>query len=370
MTTYLNPNRFYHKYHIKPATMRSYANQGMPSRKERNGHISYPEKECLEWIEKRRTQGKPEAEFTAEKGIETYFLTSSWLKDILRIDRTTLHRWVDSYNAPAAIQPNGRYLFPPMKFLNWFRVFAKITLPGASIDRRAEQLANLEREIPRFVAEHPGSEESDLQFMTSPIINEAVDNLCTKIDLQQNLLQPTETAFHADPLVQNALNNLDTQITETTNTMKNTKNNTTTPATTELKPQHKTYDPCRTYQERDQIQVTLCNGRLNGIPQHLLYLTGTVLKNENSVGIVLCSISGNPEQIPASNLRLLRAAEDIPTYAILHTGYTYYVTPKTEQEAIAFISYTPSPDSPITRKQAEELAELILQTANENTNQN
>lgn len=361
MSEYLTPNQFLRKHHIKPQTMRNYASQGMPHRKEKNNHISYPEQECLDWIKEKR---KPR-ETPSHRLPNDYTIGTSWLCEKLNVHNTTVLEWTKEKGAPGYITPQGTIFFYPQKFLEWFRAFSLIHTTGVSPNRRRKQLEILEKEIPAFMAAHPEPETIDREIMSAPAVRNLTENLTNKLLLEETILQPTEQEFQKDPLVQKALANYDKQTNETnTKDKDHMKNNSPINSVSEIKPQFKKYDPCRNFVERDQVQIVLCNGRLNGIPQNLLYLTGNVIKNENSVGIVICSIGGNPEQIPASNLRLLRAAEDTPIFGIMHTGYTFYITAKKEADAVAFVSY--SADSPLNKLQAQELAELTLQTINEN----
>lgn len=289
--------------------MRNYIKFGMPHRVEKGGHISYPEQECLNWIATRRQAHPPahQARIKPPKGT----VTVEWLCQNCQTSKQTIRHWITESNAPEHHTSPGN----PSQDLIYFYP------------------AELHEWMQRYVKNAHSA---------------------TQAECRQRWLTALESAF--PELIEN------TNKTETTPTMTNT--HTQKPAEPNaIKPQLKNYDPCRTYQTGDEIQVVLCNGRSNGIAASLMLLTGTVLKNENAVGIVLCSVNGNPEQIPASNLRLLRAVEDIPQYAILETSHTYFITPKKEAEAIGYVSY--GADSPFSREAARDLAELILETAKE-----
>lgn len=311
MNTYLKPSQFQHRHGIQPQTLRNYIKLGMPHRMEKGGHISYPEQECLDWIAKRRQSNlqTPPSRVKPPQGT----LTIDWICRTCQTVNPTVRGWITKYGAPAyhtcpETPPLDVIYFYPTELLDWMRQYVTQTNKSSHEAGRHRWLTALEAALPQAI----------------------------------------ET---------------NTNQTETTPTMANTPTQNTAAEPTALKKQFKNYDPCRTYQTGDEIQVVLCNGRSNGIAASLMLLTGTVLKNENAVGIVLCSVNGNPEQIPASNLRLIRAVEDIPRYAILETGHTYYITPKKETESIAFVSY--GADSPFSHEAARDLAELILETAKE-----
>ena len=343
MSTYLTPDQFSAKHKITPQTLRCYIKRGMPCRKERYGKISYPEQECLDWISNhRKTETTPPRPLVASLENKGY-ITSVWLQKKCDISLSTICCWVTRYGAPAIrkdnsiCSPGSPLYFHPMEFLTWFRLYERAKSGTKCHNTRTQILNILEKEIPEFITNHTTEQNHN----TTPLITQALTTP------SQQLEAPTK---------QTTTTEVTTNTTVTTMSAKPTTTRTT--ATDSLKPQHRKYDPCRTYQTGDEIQVTLCNGRTNGIATNLLLATGTVLKNENAVGIVLCSIAGNPEQIPASNLRLLRAVEDIPQYAILHTGHTLYITPKSEKEAIFYITHHPS--SPLTLEKARTIAELAL----------
>lgn len=288
--------------------MRNYIKFGMPNRVEKGGHISYPEQECLEWIANRRQARPPahQARIKPPKGT----VTTEWICRTCQIGAHVVRHWALEQGAPAHHTCQGSphqdlLYFHPNELLDWMRQQITTARTKNDADNRQRWLTALESAFPQFKT-------------------------------------PNQT--------------------ENTPTMANTP--TEKPAETNaIKPQFKNYDPCRTYQTGDEIQVVLCNGRSNGIAASLMLLTGTVLKNENAVGIVLCSVNGNPEQIPASNLRLLRAIEDIPQYAVFHKDDTYFVTPKTEREAIAMFYH--GKNSPLTVEDARNLAELTLESIKE-----
>lgn len=310
MTTYLKPSQFKHRYGINPNTMRNYIKFGMPNRVEKGGHISYPEQECLEWIANRRQAHPPahQARIKPPKGT----VTVEWLCQNCQTSKQTIRHWITESNAPE-----------------------HHTSPG-----------NLSQDLIYF---YP----AELHEWMQRYVKNA--HSATQAECRQRWLTALEAAF--PELIEN------TNKTETTPTMTNNTPTQKPAETNAIKPQFKNYDPCRTYQTGDEIQVVLCNGRSNGIAASLMLLTGTVLKNENAVGIVLCSVNGNPEQIPASNLRLLRAIEDIPQYAVFHKDDTYFVTPKTEREAIAMFYH--GKNSPLTVEDARNLAELTLESIKE-----
>lgn len=336
MSEYIKPQQFFARHGVKPHTLRVYASKGMPCRKEKFDHISYPEEECLAWI----------ANFRKEKHANnrpvapSHCLTIQWLSDTLQTDASTIIKWLDKHNAPGKVitAKNGEtrtcIYFEPKPFLEWFRKFASLHAKHSHATGRNLKLSVLEKAIPAFMAAHPAPDADS-----------------------------TLPDFDSDPLIQQAMQDFTETAPQTTKTDMTIPATSATLPATELRPQLKAYDPCRTYQEGDDVQVVLCNGRANGIAANLMYLRGTVLRNENAVGMVLCKLNDNPEQIPASNLRLLRAVEDIPKFAVLHSGHTFYLTPKTEKEAVAYVSY--APESPLTEQDACDIIELALAAVKE-----
>lgn len=318
MSTYLKPSQFQHRYGITPQTMRNYIKFGMPHRIEKGGHISYPEQECLDWIATRRQAHPPAHQSRIKPPKEA--VTIEWICRTCQTAVPTIRGWITDSGAPAHHTCRGSasqdvIYFYPAELLDWMRKYVKQTIK-------------------------PSLEVTRLRWLTA-----------------------LEAAF---PELTNNNNNQ----TETTTTPETTMQNTPTQNTTvptAIKKQFRNYDPCRTYQTGDEIQVVLCNGRSNGIAASLMLLTGTVLKNENAVGIVLCSVNGNPEQIPASNLRLLRAIEDIPQYAIIHKQDTFFISAKTEDDSIFFIHH--GKNSPLSSEDARQLAELTLETIKEKAKQ-
>lgn len=120
----------------------------------------------------------------------------------------------------------------------------------------------------------------------------------------------------------------------------------------------KEYDPARIFKEGDEVKVTLCNGRGNGIPAEIMFACGVCRKNEDAVGMVAVEICGKVFQVPACNLLLLRAVEDIPVYAIMTDGNGFYVTSKGIKEACGAFWYGGATGK--TKEEAEASAELYL----------
>lgn len=314
MTNYIKPSQFQHRYGITPQTMRNYIKFGMPHRIEKGGHISYPEQECLDWIATRR-QAHPPAHLSRIKPPKGT-VTIERICQICQTSKPTIRHWIIESNAPEHHTSPGNpsqdlIYFYPAELHEWMQRYVKNAYSATQADCRQRWLTALEAAFPELTKTNNNQTETT----TTP----------------ETTMQNTPTQKPAEP---NA-----------------------------IKPQLKNYDPCRTYQTGDEIQVVLCNGRSNGIAASLMLLTGTVLKNENAVGIVLCSVNGNPEQIPASNLRLLRAVEDIPRFAILHKSDTFFVSAKSEQDAVAMFYH--GSESPLTVDDARNLAELTLETIKE-----
>lgn len=125
----------------------------------------------------------------------------------------------------------------------------------------------------------------------------------------------------------------------------------------------KEYDPARIFREGDEVKITLCNGRGNGIPTELMFAVGVCRKNEDAVGMVAVEACGRVEQIPACNLMLIRAVEDIPVYAIKAEGNGFYVTSKGVKEACGAFWYGGLTGK--TKDEAESAAELYLEMIQE-----
>ena len=90
------------------------------------------------------------------------------------------------------------------------------------------------------------------------------------------------------------------------------------------------YDLSRPYCTGDEVYVCKCYGRANGLPESILDTIARVERDEDNVGTVKIASALLPEPIiaPVCNLKLIRAIEDIPQFAIFSQNNGYYITTK------------------------------------------
>lgn len=310
--TLLDAMAFSKKHKLKMATLREYAKRGMPHRKGKGEVFFYPEREALEWIAANRPQ------FPPRHRPDAHYVTSSWITKLLGLSTGTITAWVRKYSCPAR-HTNGDnsaldiVYFEPLEFLNWFRQHEQNNRNQGGKERRREQLELLETAIAEHMSIHPEPAAQTAAETNTETISETITDMIPEVK----------------------------KVTDV------------------LKAQLKDYDLCRRFAEGDEVQVVPCNGRSNGIPNEQMYTSGKVLRNEDSVGMVLCELNAMPCHIPASNLRLLRAVEDIPKYGIIERDCAFFITHKGVREACAWFAYgTPTLR---TREDAQTMAELALE---------
>jgi hypothetical protein len=128
----------------------------------------------------------------------------------------------------------------------------------------------------------------------------------------------------------------------------------------------KKYPPERFYIVGDECAVRLCCGRSNGVTDTIMNTCVRVSKSEDSMGIVYVEsqLLQDPVAVPACNLQLIRAVEDIPRYAIATQGNGYYITCKGMAEAVAATWF--GGKTGVLREDALAAAELILSYIQDN----
>ena len=126
------------------------------------------------------------------------------------------------------------------------------------------------------------------------------------------------------------------------------------------------YDLSRPYCTGDEVYVCKCYGRANGLPESILDTIARVERDEDNVGTVKIASALLPEPIiaPVCNLKLIRAIEDIPQFAIFSQNNGYYITTKGLDEAVGAVWY--GGKTGVLQKDANALAELMLEFIKEN----